>query len=868
MPHLTRARVTRLRLEALERRTLPSTFTVLNTNDSGPGSLRQALLDANVQGGLDTIAFGIGSGVKTIAPNSPLPAVTDPVVIDGTTQPGSGSTLRIVLSGSKIPTATGLDVTAGGSTVRGLVVDGFTSGVGLWLESAGGNTVVGDFIGTNAAGTAKVPNATGVRIDSANNTVGGLTAGAGDLISGNGVGVLLTGGGSSGNLVQGCRIGTNAAGTAAVANGTGVRFENGALLDTLGGTVAAALNLVSGNTLVGVSIDGPTTQQDSVWGNRIGTDALGGTAIPNGTGVEITNGATLNTVGGNSAEFGNVISGNTGSGVHLSGNGVRGNFIRANRVGTNAAGTAKVPNGIGVALDAGATVNAIGGDAPPLGNLISGNSQYGLYLTGGATGDRVQNNFIGTDVTGTLALGNGLDGIFIQNALNLTIGGTLGGTVSTGNLVSGNGGSGVHISGAGATNNRVQGNRIGTSAAGTAAVPNRAGLTIDMGSQGNTIGGTTAATRNTISGNQFVGVALVGTDTANNIIQGNYIGTTSAGTAKLPNGTGITLLSGARNNTIGGTTASRRNVISGNSFGGLSLGGTGTAANVALGNFIGTDASGTVNLGNGGPGVAALSGASGNTVGGTTAGAGNFIAFNSGDGVLVDASTGVAIRGNAISANGGLGIRLADGGNANQPAPVLTSATAGGGTVTVTGTLAAAPTTTYALDFFANTVCDPSGFGEGERYLGSAAETTNATGTVAFTVTLNGSVPAGQFMTATATDPAGNTSQFSACQVVTAGAAPSGGMRPTLSAGTPTGTAALLGTASRLTAASGRSYESAGAGARSAPGPVPRQQARLSAGPARSVGQSRVQPSRLPVRAAPAPRALLAPGPEDGNDNS
>lgn len=141
-------------LESLEDRRLPSTFLVTTTADAGPSSLRQAILDANANPGPDLIAFEIGAGgAQTIAPLSALPAVTDPAVIDGATQPGYAGRPLIELTGGQAGAANGLRITAGGSTVRGLVVNGFSIH-GLALEANGGNRVEGNFLGTNAAGTA------------------------------------------------------------------------------------------------------------------------------------------------------------------------------------------------------------------------------------------------------------------------------------------------------------------------------------------------------------------------------------------------------------------------------------------------------------------------------------------------------------------------------------------------------------------------------------------------------------------------------------------------------------------------------------------------------------------------------------------
>jgi hypothetical protein len=164
-------------VECLESRLAPSTFTVVNIDDNGPGSLRQAILDANANiGVLDTICFNIpGSGVHTITPLSPLPALTDTagVVIDGYTQPGSSpntladgdnAVLRIELNGSSAgASADGLVITGGSTTVRGLVINGFRE-YGILLQSSGGNVIEGNFIGTDATGTSALGNVEGVEI--------------------------------------------------------------------------------------------------------------------------------------------------------------------------------------------------------------------------------------------------------------------------------------------------------------------------------------------------------------------------------------------------------------------------------------------------------------------------------------------------------------------------------------------------------------------------------------------------------------------------------------------------------------------------------------------------------------------------------
>jgi hypothetical protein len=188
--------------------------------------------------------------------------------------------------------------------------------------------------------------------------------------------------------------------------------------------------------------------------------------------------------------------------------------------------------------------------------------------------------------------------------------------------------------------------------------------------------------------------------------------------------------------------------------------GAGTTNHVVQGNLIGTDATGIAALGNGGSGVV-LSGpfSIANSIGGTADGAGNTIAFNGHDGVLVDSSTRNSIRENSISFSGNLGIELVNNGNDNQAAPMLASATSDGSTITIQGTLTDVANTTFTLEFFANDTPNPSGFGEGQQFLGRGLVTTDAGGTATFTLPFTVAV---DFISATATAPNGDTSAFAA----------------------------------------------------------------------------------------------------------
>jgi hypothetical protein len=256
-------------------------------------------------------------------------------------------------------------------------------------------------------------------------------------------------------------------------------------------------------------------------------------------------------------------------------------------------------------------------------------------------------------------------------------------------------------------------------------------------------------------------------------VQGNYIGTDVTGTKALGgSGAGINIFSS--NHIIGGVADAARNVISGNSIG-IQVGGffSGTTGIVIQGNYIGLNAAGTGAVPNTQQGIAVTDAASA-TIGGTQSGAGNKIAFNGGPGVTVSSGTGNSIRGNSIFSNNGLGIDLGVNGvtpndindgdtgpNQLQNFPVITSVT-GTTTTTIQGSLKSIPNTAFQIDFYTNATVDPSGNGEGAVFFGTTSVNTNANGDATINVTIQNDLLPGRVITATATDPNGNTSEFSA----------------------------------------------------------------------------------------------------------
>ena len=822
-----------------------ATYTVSNKNDSGPNSLRQAILDSNTNPGKDTIAFNISSAPFNIIPTSALPTISEPTLIDGSTQPGyAGEPLIGIVGTSAGVNVNGLVLLTPDSEVRALAINRF-DGNGIQINGSG-NVIAGCFIGTSLAGTAKQGNtAAGITIvGGTGNRIGGTGPSDRNLISGNGTGIYITGLSASNNMVQGNFIGTEVNGMSALGNdgvgvllsapqniiggttpgerniiagngGSGVYLNdigatgnrvignyiglkvNGTAAlsnrvdgvtiyrsrdNVIGGTVPGAGNVISGNHERGVFILGPVAVRNRVEGNLIGTDNTGRAELGNRfTGVGISIGS-FSVIGGTDPAARNIISGNRQSGVAIDSNSVA-NIVSGNFIGLDVTGTNSLPNTwSGVSMLNG-TSNVIGGAIAGAGNVISGNTQNGVVLSGGL-GTMVQGNFIGTDSGGRLARGNGLVGVRVDCASNM-IGGA---SVFARNLISGNANSGILFSNLGASNNIVAGNFIGTEVTGTSRIGNGfAGINLANAPR-NLIGTTEPLGGNVISGNGFLGsgfsgLYLNGARATGNRIFGNFIGTDAEGGTAMANALGGIIIAGAGTNFIGGSESGARNVISGNIKVAVSIGDPGANGNVLLGNYIGTKADGTTPLGNQWHGVEFLNTASGNVVGGIELGEANRIAYATSlagyDGVRVrDGCTNNLIRGNAIFGNPGLGIDsgidgvtlndLGDGdsgGNNSQNFPVLFSAN-GRFITTISGSLNSRPNAAFTIDFYGSLTPDPAGYGEGQRYIGSLAVTTAANGNADFTVTFTNAVSVGAFISATATDALKNTSEFSAVAAV------------------------------------------------------------------------------------------------------
>jgi Periplasmic copper-binding protein (NosD) len=590
---------TLLLLEVLEDRTSPAVFTVVNTLDDGSaGSLRWAINQANADADpVSNINFNIpGTGAHTIALTPALPTITHPLVIDGFTQPGSSpntmttsdNAVRLItLDGSNLPyipdasQADGLAVTAGGSTIRGLVLTNF--GVGVHLMTNGTDLITGNEINHCVN--------FGVEVEgSSNNTIGGITPDARNLITADFAGILIgtdqSGTIASANVVQGNYIGPDATGAAAASNNMemGIWLTGNAVNNTIGGTNAAARNVISGATYGDVNIDyggvdGAGPLGNVVEGNFIGTNAAGdaalvGASAPYGTGVIVGDGAlTGNIIGGTTPGSGNTIAFNNGPGV----------------------------------VDAGGT------DNPIEGNTIAFNKGAGVVVAG--TGDRIVDNSI---------YGNGGLGI------------VLGGTYAPA--------------------------PISNEPGGPFTGPNNSSIT-----------NLTA----TLSGSE-----VIVTGTLNGIADTPY-------------------------------------------FALFNING-----DVSTSTTITTDASGTANF------VADFA-------------ASEFPDFTGAVTFLAGGATPPHFGGNYL-----------------QNYPVLTAAQSGS-SVLVSGTLNGQANTTFAVDVYASPTADPSGYGQGQYYLGYTTVTTDASGNASFAADFSaanlpgGVLPDGWAVSATATDPGGNTSEFS-----------------------------------------------------------------------------------------------------------
>jgi len=414
--------------------TTSNTIVVTNTNDSGAGSLRQAIVDSNSTAGTkETITFNIpGGGLQTISPTSALPTITEPVVIDGYTQPGASrntlatgdnAVIEIELDGTSAgSTVSGLVITGGSSTVRGLVINRF-GGPGIELQTGGGNAVAGNFIGTNAAGLAAVANGLdGIADFSVNNIIGGTGAGARNVIAGNGRFGIFLNASASGTVIQGNFVGVGSDGATALGHPTQGILNNGSSNVTVGGTAAGAGNIIAhnqggvfihsgtGNAVLGNSIfangSGIDLDDDGVTPNDLGDADTGANNLQNfpvltsavSNGVTTTIAGTLNSTANTTfrVEF------FSNPACAASGNGEGQTFLGSTGVTTDGSGNVSVSVTFNVGLPVGSVVTSTATD--PAGNTSEFSACVPVVAPGttfsisGHVADPTNNPLVGVNV--------------------------------------------------------------------------------------------------------------------------------------------------------------------------------------------------------------------------------------------------------------------------------------------------------------------------------------------------------------------------------------------------------------------------------------------------------------------------------------
>lgn len=450
---------------------MANTYTVTNTNTSGAGSLFSAITTANTAPGAPhTIIFNIptsdggynaseGIWVINFTPSTRLPYILGSnITIDGSTQTTYAGDLNpygpeIVLDGGGNTDFCFFVLSAANIEIIGFNIREFTYGIQISGSTAQNCVIQGNYIGTDHTGSDTLGCYIGIEIlNSASYTqIGGTASNERNIISGN-EHIGLRLLNSSHNTVINNYIGTDRTGTFALRNYDGLSLEAYTQYNQIGGDDPSERNIISGNVAYGLPLIGADTKYNIIQGNYIGCDASGTLAIPNTYGILFDDGSNHNTVGGKNTGEGNILSGNSGYGLFIYNNGTTENDIFGNLIGTDYTGTQAVPNGNGVVIDGIATNHLLDS------NLISGNLQHGIVIhITGTDKHKITRNLIGTDITGNNPLPNGGDGVRVAEGGRDNI---IGIAPDSGNVIAFNAGNGITILTSADLRNSISGNSI------------------------------------------------------------------------------------------------------------------------------------------------------------------------------------------------------------------------------------------------------------------------------------------------------------------------------------------------------------------------------------------------------------------------
>jgi hypothetical protein len=678
-----------------------------------------------------------------------------------------GNTIGMDSGGMASPNAlSGIILNGGNNPVIGGEGGGqgnFISGnlnYGVFIGSQVDNGVIqGNVIGLDSVGNAVSNTFSGIFVQGDDWLIGGTNSGARNIISGNGQqGVHLNF--TSGCVIQGNRIGVDAAGNARP-NGQNGIYVIGGVDNLIGGLTSNAANIIAGNGSDGLYITGGMS--NNVKGNLIGL-------LPNSVavsnkfrGVYVELSSSLN-IGGSTPGERNVISGNGSANIELSVTSTQ-VVIRGNFIGTGLAGTSSVYyTGINNSgITARGRDHIIGGTNAGEGNLISGNGNNGLSIIG--SGMRVQGNIIGLASNGLTMVSNRNDGITLALATNNYIGGT---TPLARNIISGNS-RGIDIESGRPTLNTIVGNYIGLGRDGTTVVLNTTSdIIFSQGGRSNQIGGRMAG-----EGNVMGRIIIQNVDANHNVFEGNYIAINSLGRLITNLSEGVIITGGASSNLFGGSAKGAGNVVGGAS-GAFRVQATNSNGNRFEGNLVGVWTNGA-RLGTNDSSAVGFLLIQGqyNIIGGTNPAAGNMIGYYS-KGIEMFSSNRCAFLGNTIISNSStLAIDLGadnlfsgndvldvDGGvNDGQNHPTVTNVLSFFGSTFAQGFLSSKASSSYRIEFFSSPAV---GIPQAIRFLGFTNVTTAANGTGTFAMVLGGYTPTGYLVRATATDANGNTSEIGA----------------------------------------------------------------------------------------------------------